>query len=113
MQNLFDILFVRTWWSYEQDHGLLFSPYYRGFNLLEGCAWLVLAGLVIVRYARCRNSRLEIWYSAMFFTFGLSDFLEARFLSSWLIWLKLINLIILLYLRHIVIRRFYPASKLY
>jgi hypothetical protein len=34
-------------------------------------------------------------------------------LTSWLIWLKLGNLLALLWLRATVIRRFYPASKLF
>jgi len=60
-----------------------------------------------------RRSRLEWWYALAFFTFGLTDFREAYALSSWLIWAKLANLILLLWLRATVIRRFYPTSKLF
>lgn len=113
MTELIDSLFLRTWWSYERDHGLPYSAAYHWFNLFEGCAWLALAGLVLVRYYRHRRSTLEVWYAFAFVTFALTDFREAWAQSSWLIWLKLVNLIALFALRRIVIRRYYPASKLY
>ena len=56
---------------------------------------------------------LEIAYSFAFLTFGVTDFREAYALDSWLIWLKAGNLLILLWLRSLVIKRFYPESKLY
>ena len=52
-------------------------------------------------------------YAAAFFTFGLTDFREAHTLQSWLIWLKVANLAILLWLRATIIGRYYPSSKLY
>ena len=60
-----------------------------------------------------RRSPLEIGYALAFVTFGLTDFREAYALDSWLIWLKLVNLLVLLRFRGLVIRRFYPESKLY
>ncbi len=108
-----DILFVRTWWSYELDHGLAYSVAYHWFNLVEGCVWLVLAALVLVRYATQRQSQVELWYSFAFFTFGITDFREAYVQSSWLLWLKVANLVCLLYLRKLVIKRFYPSSKVF
>jgi hypothetical protein len=52
-------------------------------------------------------------YSLAFFSFGLTDFREAYVLESWLVWVKLANLIALVVLRSIVIRRYYPDSKLF
>ena len=65
------------------------------------------------RYAKRRHSVLELAYALAFFTFGLTDFQEAQALTSWLIWLKLLNLIVLLRLRAVVIKRYYPLCKLY
>jgi hypothetical protein len=113
MSDMADILWSRTWWSYGRDAELPYSTAYHTFNLIEGTAWLVFCGLVLVRYYRFKNSRLELLYALAFFTFGLSDFREAYCQQSWLIWLKGINLAALLYLRHLVITRFYPLSKLY
>jgi hypothetical protein len=48
-----------------------------------------------------------------FLTFGLTDFREAYELASWLVWIKLLNLIALYLLRRIVMKRYYPASKLF
>lgn len=115
MPNLpwLDLLFFKTWWRYDpRESPWVFIPYHI-FNLFEGCAWVVFAGLVLYRSLRNQRSRLEFWYALAFFTFGLTDFREAYALSSWLIWLKLVNLLALLKLRAAVIRRFYPASKLY
>jgi hypothetical protein len=50
---------------------------------------------------------------AAFVVFGLTDFREAYRLESWLLLFKGINLVALLWLRHTVIRRWYPASKVY
>jgi hypothetical protein len=75
--------------------------------------WVVLACLVLARHLRHRHSRLEWAYAVAFFTFGLTDFYEAYTLTSWLIWLKLANLILLAWLRATVIRTFYPQSKLW
>jgi hypothetical protein len=108
-----EILFYHTWWSYQPEPDFSGDDLYHWFNLFEGCAWILFAVLVIARYAQRRHSILEIAYALAFLLFGLTDFQEARALNSWLIWLKLLNLIVLLKLRAIVIRRYYPASKLY
>lgn len=113
MDDLIDILFMRTWWRFDQRDGSFFSIVYPAFNLVEGIAWLAMAGLVFARYRRHRHSRLEIWYALAFVAFGLSDFREAWAQQSWLLWFKLANLIGLLWLRAVVRRRYYPASKLY
>jgi hypothetical protein len=60
-----------------------------------------------------RRSRLEILYALAFFTFGLTDFREAYVLRSWLVGVKLVNLIALIRLRAVAIKRWYPGSRLY
>ena len=62
---------------------------------------------------RHRRSRLELAYALAFLTFGLTDLREAFALQSWLIWVKLMNLLVLFGLRRIVIQRYYPTSRLY
>lgn len=108
-----DILLWHCWWRWTGANNSAFDLAYRGFNVIEGALWLVLAALVWYRYAVHRKSLLEIAYSLAFVAFGLTDFLEARALCSWLIWLKGGVLITLLLLRRIVIRRYYPASRTY
>lgn len=113
MSELIDILWSRTWWSYARDSALPYSAAYHTFNLLEGAAWIIFCGLVLLRRHRRHKSTLELWYAFAFFTFGLTDFREAYYQQSWLIWLKAINLAALFYLRHRVIKKYYPESKLY
>ncbi len=113
MSEIIEILWTRTWWSYHRDGELPYSFAYHAFNLFEGTAWMVFCGLVLLRRYRYQRSWLELWYAAAFFTFGLSDFREAYYQQSWLIWLKAINLLTLFWLRHRVITRLYPRSKLY
>jgi hypothetical protein len=110
---ILDLLWTRTWWRFQPGDRSDFSMPYHVFNLFEGAAWVVFSGLVLFRYYRNRRSVLELWYSLSFFTFGLTDFREAYALSSWLVWVKLANLIVLAWLRSRVIRRFYPTSTLY
>lgn len=112
MHAAFHWLVTRTWWTYDSQ-GNWYSQPYHWLNLIEGTVWLVFAGLVLVRFSRYRNSKLELLYSVAFITFGLSDYREAYALHAWLILLKGINLIALLYLRAVVIREFYPQSKTY
>lgn len=108
-----DWLFFKTWWRYDpRDTPWVAIPYH-AFNLFEGCAWVVFAGLVLRRCWRNQRSRLEAGYAVAFCRFGLTDFCEAYALSSWLLWAKLVNLIVLLKLRAEVIRRYYPGSRLY
>ena len=113
MSQLIETLFLRTWWNWNPRDGEWFSVIYHWFNIVEGVAWIVFAGLVLMRYAKFRNSMLEISYSIAFLAFGATDFREAWEQSSWLIWLKLLNLITLLWLRSVAIRRWYPRAKLY
>jgi hypothetical protein len=108
-----DVLVLRTWWRYRPGDTPWVAIPYHLFNLFEGCCWVVLAVLVIRRAPASRRAGIEGWYALAFVTFGLTDFREAYALSSWLIWLKLINLVALMRLRRAVIGRYYPASRLY
>ena len=113
MEFWLDLLLYRSWWRYRpEDLPWVFGPYHV-FNLFEGCAWWVFAGLVIRRAMAGPRSVLEAGYAMAFLTFGLTDFREAYVLESWLLWLKLVNLVVLLKFRAMVIRRYYPESKLY
>lgn len=112
MSTAFEYAFTRTWWTYSPPFDE-FSQIYHAFNLFEGCVWLVLAALVGLRYGRRGRSIVELLYAGAFFTFGLTDFREAWAMQSWLIWLKALNLGLLLRLRWYVIRNYYPESRLY
>lgn len=110
MAQVWDILFTRAWWQYQPGQDWYAQPYH-WLNLIEGCAWLAFGVLVLVRYLRHRHSVLELWYCLAFVTFGLSDFREAYVLQTWLILFKGVNLVALVYLRWIILRRYYPASR--
>jgi hypothetical protein len=110
---LADFLWFRVWWKYPNPTDPWFSIPHHVFNLFEGGCWVIFAGLVLWRFGRFRRSRGEILYAVAFFTFGLTDFREAHVLQSWLVWVKLLNLIALVWLRSIAIRRWYPGSRLY
>ncbi|MBX9790577.1 MAG: hypothetical protein K2Y37_16785 [Pirellulales bacterium] len=100
-----------TWWSFDAAPYSTFSQIYRGINLVEGAIWCLLALLVAVRFALYRQSAIELLYAAAFLTFGLSDFREAHALQTWLIAAKALNLVALVWLRHIVLGRYYPSSR--
>lgn len=109
-----DVLFLRTWWTYDRrDRVAWVETPYHAFNLAEGTCWLVLAGLVLRRSLMNRRTPAELSYALAFVAFGLTDFVEAFALNSWLLWLKGITLAVLLRLRRLVIDRHYPGSKLY
>jgi hypothetical protein len=108
-----DVLFQRTWWTYRGRPADTFGTSYHWLNVCEAGVWFVLAGLVFARYLRHRNLPVEVCYAIAFLLFGLTDVQEARELSSWLIWLKLVNLVVLLYVRNLVLKRFYVGSKMY
>jgi hypothetical protein len=113
MQAVLDLLFTSTWWKYDPEDRSLFSVSYRTFNFIEGTVWIAFGFLVLLRFLKLRRSRLELWYAAAFVLFGLTDFREAYAMQSWLLWMKLAVLIALLWLRKVVIRRYYPESKVY
>jgi hypothetical protein len=112
-KHLADYLLFRTWWTYQSGNPSWFEIPYHAFNVFEGAVWVILSGLVLRRFLRNRHSTIEVVYALAFFTFGLTDFREAYTLQSWLIWLKAANLLVLLWLRSRVIKRYYPESKLY
>ncbi|NQV25599.1 MAG: hypothetical protein HQ518_14660 [Rhodopirellula sp.] len=108
-----DIVFMRTWWRYTPEDGQWFTVIYHWFNIAEGGAWVVCSCLVFRRFVKHRNSRSEVFYAIAFLAFAVTDFREAWEQSSWLIWLKLANLIVLFQLRRTIMSRYYPAAKLY
>lgn len=62
---------------------------------------------------RHRSSPRELADVAAFVVFGLTDFREAYSMQSWLLWARIVNLVGLFWLRRIVMRWFYPESKVY
>jgi hypothetical protein len=108
-----DLLWYRSWWKYANAGDPWFSIPYHAFNLFEGVCWVVIGALVFRRYLAFRRSSLEIVYALAFLSFGLTDFREAYVLQSWLVWVKLANLIALICLRAAAIKRWYPGTKLF
>ena len=79
------------WWTWDPRSAGVWDCVYRGFNMIEATVWVTLGGLVLARWVRNRNSRLEVVYAMTFIAFGLTDFAEAwRQSAMW-----------------------YPASRLY
>lgn len=113
MANLLEIVFVQIWWTYDAEEPFGFSACYHWFNILEGLVWLVFSALVLLRFLRNRRSQIELCYCALFAAFGVSDLFEAWQQSSWLIWLKLLNLYGLVRARAHVMRRHYPEARVY
>jgi hypothetical protein len=113
VSHVIELLWWHTWWSWSPETATAYSTAYHWFNLLEGVAWITIAILVVLRFARQRQSSWELWYAFAFFAFGLTDFREAWFQQSWLLWIKLANLLALWRLRNLVMRRFYPESRVY
>jgi hypothetical protein len=113
LERIADYLVFRTWWTYRSGNTPWVEIPYPTFNLFEGTVWVVLSGLVLRRFLKYRHSPVEVVYALAFFTFGLTDFREAYALQSWLFWLKAANLLALLWLRALIMRRYYPESKLY
>ncbi len=113
MREWVDLLLLRRWWQYHPKTSSWVEFVYHNFNLFEGVVWFLMAGLVARRYQAHRHSWVEGIYALTFLTFGLTDFREAVALDSWLIWLKLVNLIMLMKIRAWVIRKYYPTSRLF
>jgi hypothetical protein len=113
IRSLPELLWFHAWWRYSARSDPWFSLPYHFFNLFEGMCWVTVASLIVRRYLIYRRSTLEVWYAAAFLSFGLTDFREAYVLESWLIWVKLVNLAVLIALRRIIIKRYYPSNKLF
>lgn len=111
--RLDELLIHHRWWTYSHRSATWIEHAMHGFNLFEGAAWTVFAALVLARWARYRRSRVEPVYALAFLAFGLTDFREAYSLDSWLIAIKLANLVTLFALRRYVIRNCYPGSRSY
>ncbi|HEY1068807.1 MAG TPA: hypothetical protein VGE52_21985 [Pirellulales bacterium] len=109
LSQFVELLLFQTWWRYPATAPTWHDRLYSGFNLLEGAVWLVLAGIVLRRFLKHRKSRAEVAYALAFATFGLTDLYEAHALTSGLIALKGINLVVLLWLRSLVVKRHYPG----
>lgn len=108
------LLWWHEWWRLDPQGPTSDLIWQHWFNLFEGVCWFVFAGLVIRRYCRSRKSpALEFSYAVAFASFGISDFIQAYRLTSWLLVWKLVNLIVLLAMRRVVMKRHYPESKLY
>jgi hypothetical protein len=110
---LHELLLTRAWWVYCPGSADIHAQLYHSFNLVESSVWWVFAALVLLRFMRFRKSPRELLYALAFVLFGLTDLRESYCLSSWLIWAKLVNLGLLLWLRATVMRRFYPHSRVY
>lgn len=116
MIELVDWLWQHTWWSYAGSEDPLHANIYRGINIVEGLFWVGFAVAVLVRSFRQpakKRGGLEWAYAAAFLCFAITDFREAIALQSWLIWVKLANLIVLLWLRRRVMKTLYPDSKVF
>ncbi len=103
---------IQPWWSYNPSEHWFHQPYH-WLNLVEGCLWVLFGLLVLRRFVGNRHSLLEPVYALAFFTFGLSDFREAYVLQPWLIGLKGVNLVVIFALRHHLLKRYYPGSKMF
>ena len=109
-----ELLWWHEWWRLDPEGPTSDLIWQHAFNLFEGCCWFVFAGLVIRRHLRSRKSKsLEWCYAAAFGLFGASDFVQAYRLTSWLLIWKLVNLVTLLVLRRVVMKRLHPESKLF
>lgn len=106
------ILIHHTWWRYADTRSWL-SDLYHWFNLCEGTAWLIFAALVLRRRQFGKRTVCELWYALAFILFACTDFREAWVQQSWLLWLKLVNLIWLLAIRRRVMTTLYPGSRLF
>ncbi|MGB1125971.1 MAG: hypothetical protein ACPG4Q_12260 [Phycisphaeraceae bacterium] len=113
---LIDWLWLHTWWSYAGSEDPLHANIYRGINIVEGLFWVGFTIAVLRRHFKQtaeKRGSIEWPYAAAFLCFAITDFREAVALQSWLIGLKLVNLIVLLWLRHRVMKTLYPKAKLY
>jgi hypothetical protein len=106
-------ILTEPWWTWNSGTAGTLDRVYRGFNLFEAGAWLVFAALVLARWRRNRHSPREVAYAAAFVAFGLTDVAEAYRQSAMLLAIKGVTLAALFVLRAQVIRRWYPASRVY
>ena len=108
-----DLLFQHTWWRWAPGDRTWHSVTVHSFNLVEGVVWCVFSVLVFSRHLRFRRSYGEFLYGIAFLSFGVTDFIEANTLASWLIWLKVMNLLALWKLRAHSRTHWYPGNRMY
>ena len=97
---------THTWWTYRNAP----NAAYHWFNLAEAAFWLGCALTVWRRHA-ARRLPLERWYALSFVTFALTDLREAFALQTWLIAVKAVNLVAIVWLRA-RLRTSYPGHLL-
>lgn len=110
MSEFLKALWNKPWWIFDPETAGLWGHLYRGFNIFEGIVWIVFALIVIFRYKKSGESSWEIVYAITFFLFGLTDFREATVQSAPLVLVKGFILILLLRLRHFVIKNCYTDA---
>ncbi len=110
MSEFLKALWSEPWWTFDQQVASFWGHLYRGFNIFEGIVWVVFALVVFWRYLRRGQSFWEIVYAIAFLLFGLTDFREASTISAPLVLVKGIILILLLRLRHFVIKNCYTNA---
>ena len=111
--DLMELLFRHTWWTWTAGDRSWHAIAVHVFNLGEGSVWCVFSALVLHRHVRSRRNLGELLYSLAFLSFGITDFIEAYSLTSWLIWVKLLNLVVLWRLRARSLREWHPESRLF
>lgn len=104
---------TEPWWTWDPGSATTFDRIYRGFNLFEAVIWFLFAALVLARWRRTPHSWLEVLYAAAFAAFGVTDILEAWRQSARLFAIKGLILAMIIALRAIVLRRWYPTSRAY
>jgi hypothetical protein len=97
---------MHTWWTYRSDP----NGIYHWFNLAEAVFWLGCAATVWARYRR-RRLPMEAWYALSFVAFAVTDLREAFALQTWLIGIKALNVITIVWLRA-RLRPLYPGNPL-
>jgi len=108
-QSLSEML-AKQWWVYSAEATDL-SHFYHWFNIVEGTIWCLIGLFVFRRYLENQHCLSEVAYGVGFFLFGISDFVEAQGLYTWLILYKALNIIALLGLRRHLLRRHYTEAK--
>lgn len=97
-------------WRHDPADGL--ASVYHWVNVVEACAWFLIAAYVGVRFLRHRRSFLwEPLYVLLFVAFGVSDLWESRVVPVWLIAAKGLIFAGIVAVRVPVVRRLYPGRK--
>jgi hypothetical protein len=111
--DLLDFCWTHVWWSWAGDKNTPGSAFYSNFNLYEGFWWWIVSAYMLQRFLRNKQKTgLEFSYYLSFVLFGMTDFIEMYFLTSWLVAVKGINLAMIFALRHDIVRKIYPGLKM-